>query len=150
MKESRLTERQRRFAEEKHYLLVDFLNRRRLPMDEYYDVVVFDFLDAVCRYDEDAMLKDKSFENFALECMSASVKDHLAKRKNDMRDVRMLSLDYPISDSGMTFGDIIPDTSVNFCDEICGKLSHVPKQYRLSHTIFVCPDMNRTTLMEVV
>ena len=47
MEEVRLTDEQRKFAEEQHYVLLDFLERRRLAMDEYYDIVVFPFLEAV-------------------------------------------------------------------------------------------------------
>lgn len=48
----KLTERQKRFAEENHKVLEDFLRYRGLPQEEFYDVVVFRFLRAVKQYDE--------------------------------------------------------------------------------------------------
>ena len=44
-----LTDRQRDFATEHHNVLEEFLIRRGLDFDDYYDVVVFKFLMAVKR-----------------------------------------------------------------------------------------------------
>ena len=42
-----LTPTERKFAEENHQLIEDFLKRSRLDIEEFYDVVVLDFLLAV-------------------------------------------------------------------------------------------------------
>lgn len=49
MKDKKLTEKQRQFAADNHYVLENFLRYRGLPMDEFYDVVIFRFLKAVQR-----------------------------------------------------------------------------------------------------
>jgi len=41
------------FAEQNHDLVIDYLHRKRLPMDDYYDVVIFGYLSAVQQYFRD-------------------------------------------------------------------------------------------------
>ena len=45
-----MTQEEREFAEQKHDLVIDFLRYRCLPMDEFYDVVIFGHLSAVQQY----------------------------------------------------------------------------------------------------
>lgn len=42
-----ITQEEREFAEQKHNLVIDYLRRKRLPMDDYYDIVIFGYLSAV-------------------------------------------------------------------------------------------------------
>ena len=114
MTEVRLTEKQRRFAEEQHHILIDFLQGRSLAMDEFYDIVVFPFLEAVCNYDAGRDFIDESFEVFAGRCMREAVGRHFAEEKKGKKDAVILSLDYPVSyTDGLTFGDTIADLRVN-------------------------------------
>lgn len=45
-----MTQEEREFAEQNHDLVIDYLRRKRLPMDDYYDIVIFGFLSAVQQY----------------------------------------------------------------------------------------------------
>ena len=45
-----MTQEEREFAEQNHDLVIDYLRRRRLPMDDFYDVVIFGYLSAVQQY----------------------------------------------------------------------------------------------------
>ena len=45
-----MTQEEREFAEQNHDLVIDYLRRKRLPMDDYYDVVIFGYLSAVQQY----------------------------------------------------------------------------------------------------
>ena len=45
-----MTQEERDFAEQHHNLVSDFLRYRRLPMDDFYDVVIFGYLSAVQQY----------------------------------------------------------------------------------------------------
>ncbi len=45
-----MTQEEREFAEQEHQMVLDFLRRKCLPMDEYYDVVIFGYLSAVQQY----------------------------------------------------------------------------------------------------
>jgi len=48
-----MTQEEREFAERKHSLVLDFLRFKRLPMDDFYDVVIFGYLSAVQQYFRD-------------------------------------------------------------------------------------------------
>ena len=48
-----MTTEEREFAEQKHDLVIDFLRRKRLPVDDYYDVVIFGYLSVVQQYFRD-------------------------------------------------------------------------------------------------
>ena len=134
MMEVRLTDGQRRFAEEQHHILLDFLEGRRLTMDEYYDIVVFPFLQAVCDYDAGRDFIDESFEVFARRCMREAVGRHFEEEKKGKKDAVILSLDYPVSYiEGTTFGDTIADLRVNPFDDVDRKLSRPKNGYRLLH-----------------
>lgn len=131
---TRLTERQRRFAEDNHKVLEDFLQCRRLPMDEFYDVVVFRFLKAVQQYDECEDLKRFSFQMIAENQMRSAVEHYFENMKQQRKHGVVLSLDCPLSQySSMTLGDVIADVRVNVCEQVCEKLSRTPKKYRLLH-----------------
>lgn len=41
---------ERDLAEQKHQLVIDFLRRKHLPMNDFYDVVIFGYLSAVQQY----------------------------------------------------------------------------------------------------
>jgi len=45
-----MTQEEREFAEQHHNLVLDFLRYRHLPMDDFYDVVIFGYLSAVQQY----------------------------------------------------------------------------------------------------
>lgn len=45
-----MTQEEREFAEQNHNLVIDYLRCKRLPMDDFYDVVVFGYLSAVQQY----------------------------------------------------------------------------------------------------
>lgn len=42
-----MTTEEREFAEQEHQIVIDFLRCKRLPMDDFYDVVIFGYLSAV-------------------------------------------------------------------------------------------------------
>lgn len=45
-----MTAEEREFAEQKHDLVIDFLRYKRLPMNDFYDIVIFGYLSAVQQY----------------------------------------------------------------------------------------------------
>ncbi len=134
MLDCRLNERQKRFAEEHHGIIESFLRSRGLSMDEYYDVVVFRFLRAVKQYDEREDLRQYQFSTIANNHMRSALGNHFAKERRERGRFMVLSLDYKLPKSNLTFGDTVADESVNICDEVCEKFSRTPKRYRLLHT----------------
>ena len=80
-----MTREERGFAEQKHDLVVDFLRRKHLPMNDYYDIVTFGYLSAVQQYFrtppvgvefeamafrsmKDAVLRDGEYHSRAKRC----------------------------------------------------------------------------------
>ncbi len=76
-----LTEKQEQFLAEHHYLVEDFLKYRGLPMDEFYDVVIFRFMRAVKQYDERDDLKQYKFSTIANNAMRWALAKPLRRRK---------------------------------------------------------------------
>lgn len=124
MEDIKLTEKQRQFAAEHHYVLENFLRYRHLPVDEFYDVVVFRFLRAVQQYDEREDLKQYKFSTIAENHMRSALGNYFKKQKRKNDKIQMLSLDCPISGyPDMTLLDTIADERVDVCETVCEKLS---------------------------
>ena len=108
-----LTDKQREFAASQHYVVEEFLKSRHLPEDEYYDIVVFPYLEAVavCS-DFDAV---EEFKAMANEKMGKAADMH----RRSIRKNRELSLDYALNESGtLTLHDVISDGS-DLCEDFC-------------------------------
>ena len=45
-----MTQEEREFAEQHHNMVIDYLRYKRLPMDDFYDIVIFGYLSAVQQY----------------------------------------------------------------------------------------------------
>ena len=102
----RLTEEQKAFAEENHNLIYTFLHKRNLNRDEYYDVVVMGYLNAVANYDPS---RGTTFSTYAFFCMNNSVKMHYRAGVNKANKwgISFTGLEDPLFD-GFTRGEVIP------------------------------------------
>lgn len=103
-----LTQTERQFATEKYYLIIEFLKRSRLDAEDFFDIVVFDFLSAVETYLNSAGLQQKcEFEAVACMYMKRAVYRHFRKEKTQKRstdagaDISMDSINGCISQSVM-------------------------------------------------
>ena len=67
-----MTQEEREFAEQKHDLVVEFLRRRHLPMNDYYDIVIFGYLSAVQQYFRDPPI-GVEFRAMAFRAMKDSI-----------------------------------------------------------------------------
>ena len=135
MKGTKLTERQRLFATEHHNVLEEFLLKRGLDYDDYYDVVVFKFLKAVKQYDEVERLRKQAFKDVAVSLMQMAVDNHRRALKQQRENVFVLSLDYmPKNRDGLLFSERIADETTDIWDIICDRLDASPNQHTLSHT----------------
>ncbi len=131
---SKLSERQRRIAEDHHGILISFLEDRELSLDEYYDVVVFSFLKAVKKYDECRDLRKYEFCRIANRFMHNALRDYQRKLHNHNSTFTILSLDYSYPKSNLTFGDLIADERIDICEEVCERLCPTPKRHGRLHT----------------
>ena len=77
-----LTPTERKFAEEKYHLITDFLKRSKLDVEEFFDIVVFDFLLSVKIYlsSEDSQ-KKCDFKTFSCMYMKRGIYRHFREQK---------------------------------------------------------------------
>lgn len=45
-----MTQEERQFAEQNHSLVTEFIRKKHLAMNDYYDIVIFGYLSAVQQY----------------------------------------------------------------------------------------------------
>ena len=81
-----LSPEERKFASENCYLISEFLKRKKLNMEDFYDVVVLDFLLSVEKYLNDDDLKERcSFEAVSYMYMKRAVFVHFREQKAKKR-----------------------------------------------------------------
>ena len=116
-----LTDEERDFAEQHHDIVYKFLRARRLPADEYYDVVIFGYLEAVQRNFRVAVDPERrNFSALANICMKTAVCREIRFRSKDMRKANYaaVSMDCPLSDDkSLSLHDILPDEMSNVMAE---------------------------------
>ena len=67
-----MTPEEREFAEQYHDLVIDFLRYKCLPMDDFYDIVIFGYLSAVQQYFRNPP-PDVTFKAMVFRAMKDSV-----------------------------------------------------------------------------
>lgn len=96
-----LTKEQRDFAAERHALISTYLNTKGLPKDDFYDVVVFGYLNAVKEYLNKPSLQKYSFSTIAWRKMDCALLNHYKSQNRPMRK------GYTISLNAVVYGDEI-------------------------------------------
>ena len=99
---------ERGFAEQHHELVIDFLRCKRLPMDDFYDIVIFGYLQAVQEYDENPALSHFRFSTIARTKMSDSLNKHYSYENKPKRKAPTVSIHTHTSD-GLALNEILPD-----------------------------------------
>lgn len=95
-----LTEEEQKFAEENHYLIAKYLKKRRLPVDEWYDIVVFRYCRSVKRWFALPELHKHSFEIIAFYAMRSAIGHEYEKRA---RRIKTISLDAEVPNTNHLF-----------------------------------------------
>lgn len=115
-----LTPEERAFAEEKYPLVDKFLSMKRLDPDEWFDVVIFGFLEAVQVFIRQPERQIYDFTPFAITVMKHSVGEEWKYRTRAIRAETPLSLDasHPDLESVSDFYTIIPDRKQNIEQQI--------------------------------
>ena len=103
-----LTHLQRQFAEEHQETVLRFLSRMRLPVEDYYDIVIFGYLQAVQEYDENPALSRFQFDTIAWTKMSDCLGKHYAYANRPKRKAPTVST-YAYTKDGLTLDEILPD-----------------------------------------
>ena len=98
-----MTQEERDFAEQHHDLVIDYLCRKRIPMDDFYDVVIFGYLSAVQQYFRNPPA-GVAFKAMAFRAMKDSVLREGEYHARAKRCAHIISLD------GMNVQDPKQDT----------------------------------------
>ena len=101
-----LTPTERQFANDNYHLINEFLKRSKLDAEEFFDIVVMDFLLSVEIYLNNEELQSKcNFESVSYMIMRRAVNHHFREQKAMKRsseagaDIRFETMDACISDS---------------------------------------------------
>ena len=104
-----LTPIERQYAEENYHLIMDFMKKSKLDAEEFFDIVIFDFLLAVEKYLNDTELQAKcNFEAVSYMYMKRAVFSHFRKQKTQKRsteagsDISYESIDEAVSGHSTT------------------------------------------------
>lgn len=119
-----MTPAQQLFAEEHHNLVYAFLNEKKLPEDEYYDVVVFGYLQAVMDYTTQGESSRFSFATIAWCKMESRLADHFRHQASTKRAAPTVSLNAVMDDAGLSLSDMLSATDESFLDMETGLLFH--------------------------
>lgn len=92
-----LTPHESAFAAEHHELVFQFLDQEQLDADEFYDVIVFGFLDGVQRYLRHSEYQNYPFRDIAMRAMSQSYSQHCHLRVAEL-PLELLSVEEEITD----------------------------------------------------
>lgn len=103
-----MTPLQRQFAEEHQNVVFWFLKHKGLPIDDYYDIVIFGYLQAVQEYDENPALSHFQFSTIARTKMSDCLNKHYSYKNKPKRKAPTVSIHTYTSD-GLTLNEILPD-----------------------------------------
>lgn len=128
-----LTDEESRYAAEHYALIHRFLNKKRLPEEDFFDVVVFGYLRAVKRYLEEEKLRKWDFSTIAWRAMRSSVSEYLTAQKRPCRNAVICSLDRS-SPEEPTFSlyEVIPNDDKPFSEELEEKLWETEMLSRLT------------------
>lgn len=102
-----LTPEQRLFAAEHHGVVYAFLNDKHLPENEFYDVVIFGYLNAVHDYLTRKDLQNYSFSTIAWRDMSRSLSNYYRDQHRQKRTATVISIHISRSDNGLPLEETI-------------------------------------------
>lgn len=111
-----LSEEECAFITENHHMVGEYLRMRRLPEDEWYDIVIFRFLRAVRLWFTRPDLHRWAFRTVAYQNMRSAIGHELEKQG---RRIQAVSLDAVIPGTdGATYSDMVTDENKNFVNYV--------------------------------
>ena len=96
-----LTLEQSKFAAEHHNLVYKFLQENHLPIDEFYDIVIFGYLKAVINYLTRAELQVYTFPTIGRKTMTQSLSDYFKEQQCQKRSAETLSIHVGLHKDGL-------------------------------------------------
>lgn len=123
-----LNDEERKFVEENHNLIYSFLKKNNLSIDEYYDIAVFGFIEAVKRYDPSR----GAFSSFAYICMLNKIRMEMRKVRSRNKGIKTISLNIEWEKSSMEDLLPTPDTveSIYLHNEYVKRIEKLPEKLK--------------------
>lgn len=112
-----LTPQEQIFAAENHSLVYKFLNEKRLPFDEYYDVIIFGYIKAIHHFFTAPGLTAYAFSNIAWKGMQNSLYNYNRSKSRQKRNAEELSLHTMSCTDDLPFEDALP-ASDNYMQQL--------------------------------
>ncbi len=107
-----LSPAEKKLAEQNYYIVERFLLKKRLPFDEWFDVVIFRYLLTVQRWFKEPKLYKYEFSTIAWQAMRSAVGN---ERRKQERSIKTVSLDEVIPNTeGLLLGDTITENNLNY------------------------------------
>lgn len=103
-----LTHLQKQFAEEHLNTVFAFLSQKGLSAEDYYDIVIFGYLQAVQEYDENPALSRFQFTTIAWRKMNQCLSKHYAYEGRLKRSAATVSTQ-TYTHAGRTLEEILPN-----------------------------------------
>ena len=107
MYEIPLTPEQKIFAAQNHDLVYKFLQKRNLPAEDFYDIVVFGYLRSICRFFSEPQLQQYAFGTVAWKEMHYSLNDYKKASCRQKRNAEILSLHSESDDGDSTLEETL-------------------------------------------
>lgn len=109
---SPLTAAEQRVAAQNAYMIPRFLRARNLPLDDWYDVVVFRYLLTVKNWFARPELYKYEFSTIAWQAMRSAVDNEYRKRH---RRIQAISLDDIIPGTdGLTWAEMVTEDNLDY------------------------------------
>lgn len=105
-----LTIEEQNFAADNHNLVYKFLNENQLPENDFYDVIIFAYLQAVHNYLTSERLKKYSFVTISWRAMARSLQDYYKSQNCQKRTAEIISIHMEVLSDGVTLEQCIPGT----------------------------------------
>lgn len=103
-----LTKEQQDFAADHHGLVYKFLNDNQLPESEFYDIVIFPYLQAVKDYCDNADTQRFSFSTIAMRQMKFRLYDYFRSQTRRKHKTEVLSIHIGLYPDGPSLEDTLP------------------------------------------
>lgn len=89
----RLTAHEREFAEQNHNVIYDYLHKRGLSLEEYYDIAALGYLKAVMSYNRRRTLRRYAFTTIAWRKISSEIHGEWKKHERRKEVLDIVSID---------------------------------------------------------
>ena len=116
-----LTQLQKKFAEENLETVFHFLSQKGLPAEDYYDILIFGYLQAVQEYDENPALSRLQFSTVAWKKMGDCLNRHYLYENRPKRMAPTVST-HTYTRDGLTLDEILPDRRKDLQDQAADRL----------------------------